>query len=511
MKPLLRILIVEDSNDDAFLTLRLITAGGYEIEYERVETAEEMHIALTHQPWDVILSDYHLPCFDGLRALALAHESGLDIPFIIISGRIGEEVAVEAMKAGARDYIMKDHLQRLLPAIEREVLAAKDRTARKLLEEKEKLAETLRESEEKQRMQQQVKLLNYSLDHITEGVFLSDLDGRFLYINDEACRALGYSREELLKKHTIDLVRNESRTDWIGFVCDLEEYGSLTFEVSPTTKDGNVFPVEVNVSHFIYDHTAYILALTRDITERKKAEAEIQRKNEELVRLNTEKDKFFSIIAHDLRSPFNYFLGLTKLMAENIHSFTMDELQALAVKMKDSAANLFRLLENLLEWARMQQGIIPFRPELLCLRSVAEESMALMREPAQQKGIHLTCEAPEDLMLHADRAMLQTVIRNLVSNAVKFTPTGGSIILTGKTIAQAIVQISITDTGIGMNRAMIDNLFRLDVRTTRKGTAGEPSTGLGLLLCKEFVEKHGGKLWVESETGRGTTFHFTIQ
>ena len=248
----------------------------------------------------------------------------------------------------------------------------------------------------------------------------------------------------------------------------------------------------------------------RDITELKRAAKEIKLKNEELQKANAEKDKFFSIIAHDLRSPFQGFLGLTQEMADELPRLTKDEMHEIAVGMRDSATNLFRLLENLLEWARIQQGAIPFNPEVVKLHPVVDESAATALQAAKNKGIDIACDIPNDIAIFADTNMLQTIIRNLVSNAVKFTPQGGRVSISAKNTGDKSVEISIRDSGIGMSKAIVDNLFRLDVRTNRKGTNGELSTGLGLLLCKEFIEKHGGRIWVESEEGKGSAFYFTI-
>jgi PAS domain S-box-containing protein len=247
-----------------------------------------------------------------------------------------------------------------------------------------------------------------------------------------------------------------------------------------------------------------------DITERMMAEVEIKQKNEELVKLNATKDKFFSIIAHDLRSPFNGFLGLTKVMAEELPSLTMSEVQQIAVAMSKSAANLYRLLENLLEWSQIQRGVFPFNPEVFQLGIVVGGSIDMIHESAKNKDITIATDSTGGLEVFADRNMIQTIIRNIVSNAIKYTPKGGKVQVSVKTSDDKNVEISIRDSGIGMSQILIDNLFRIDVKTNRLGTEGEPSTGLGLLLCKEFVEKQGGKIWVESETGKGSTFSFSI-
>jgi len=250
--------------------------------------------------------------------------------------------------------------------------------------------------------------------------------------------------------------------------------------------------------------------LVVDITDQMSDEEEIKNKNKKLQELNATKDKFFSIIAHDLRTPFNSFLGLTQIMAEDLPSLTMAQVQGIAVTMSKSATNLYRLLENLLHWARMQQGAIPFHPKTVQLRPIIDESIEMIQGIAKSKRIDIATNIPDGVAIFADTNLLQTVIRNLVSNAVKFTSKGGKVTLMAKATNDKNIEISIQDTGIGMDQALVGNLFQIDIQTSRKGTEGEPSTGLGLILCKEFVEKHGGKIWAESEEGKGSVFTFVI-
>jgi PAS domain S-box-containing protein len=247
-----------------------------------------------------------------------------------------------------------------------------------------------------------------------------------------------------------------------------------------------------------------------DITERILAEEEIKQQNEELVRLNATKDRFFSIIAHDLRGPFSSFLGLTQIMAGELPSLTMTQVQDIAMRMSKSATNLYRLLENLLEWSQIQRGAFPFNPEVFQLGLVISGSIDMINESAKNKDIEITTDIAVGLEVFADKDMTQTIIRNLVSNAVKYTHKGGKVKVSVKTSGEKNVEISIWDSGIGMSQTLIDNLFRTDIKMNRLGTEGEPSTGLGLLLCKEFVEKQGGKIWAESEAGKGSVFSFTI-
>ena len=175
-----------------------------------------------------------------------------------------------------------------------------------------------------------------------------------------------------------------------------------------------------------------------------------------------------------------------------------------------STNNLYRLLQNLLHWSQIQSGTMPFHPKPILLQPILDENIEMANESAVLKDIELETSVDLHLEIFADIHMLQTVIRNLISNAVKFTPKGGKVIISAKKDKMDNILISVEDTGIGISPTMIDNIFRIDVKTNRMGTASEPSTGLGLLLCKEFVERHGGKIWVESEVGKGSVFYFTI-
>jgi signal transduction histidine kinase len=253
-----------------------------------------------------------------------------------------------------------------------------------------------------------------------------------------------------------------------------------------------------------------LVIIRRGLIERRLAESEIKRKNEDLLKLSSEKDKFFSIIAHDLRSPFNGFLGLSQRLVEELPVMSMNETKRIAGSLNDSAVATFRLLENLLEWSRMEQGLIPFQPDSIQLRPVIDDCLSVLWESVENKEIEITCDVKNDQTVYADRNMIQTIIRNLVSNAIKFTNRDGHINISAEPVLKNKLELSIKDSGVGMNKEIIENLFKLHINTSRAGTNGEPSTGLGLVLCKEFVEKHNGKIRAKSEEGKGSTFYFTI-
>lgn len=249
--------------------------------------------------------------------------------------------------------------------------------------------------------------------------------------------------------------------------------------------------------------------LIEDITERLAIEAEMKLKNEELTNLNATKDKFFSIIAHDLKSPFNSILGLSEFMVSQIQEGNYEKIEEYADTIRNSSQRAMDLLQNLLEWSRVQTGRMVFSPENLKIDLLVHEALNLLNETATQKGIVISRNIPANLEARVDQSMFSTIIRNLVSNAIKFSYTGGEIEVELREVNNQ-VEVSVSDNGIGIQADQIENLFHIDKNQSKPGTQNEKGTGLGLILCKEFVEKHGGKLWVESEYGKGSKFRFTI-
>ena len=246
------------------------------------------------------------------------------------------------------------------------------------------------------------------------------------------------------------------------------------------------------------------------IIERRRTEEEIKEQNKKLIKLNFEKDKFLSIIAHDLKSPFQGFLNMTELMSENANEFSIDELAGYSKSINTTARNFYRLLEDLLEWAQAQKGSMKFNRIEINLFKIVSQSIDTIYQRADQKKISIINEIEVEQKIFADERMTGTIIRNLLSNAIKFTNPGGKIIVKSEVKEKGYIQISVKDNGIGITEGDIDKLFKIEEKISRKGTEKEEGTGLGLLLCKEFVELHGGKIWVESKEGTGSTFYFTL-
>lgn len=245
----------------------------------------------------------------------------------------------------------------------------------------------------------------------------------------------------------------------------------------------------------------------KEITRQKE---ELQSLNEQLTELVATKDKFFSIIAHDLRSPFQGFLGLTEIIASEAENMPVKDLANLGKVINKDAANLFSLLKNLLDWAQMQKGSLNCNKKELLLNELIAKTVESMKTRADLKGINLINSTDKPLMVQGDEKMVSSVLSNLLSNAIKFTNREGAVEIDAEKKEDNTIEITVTDTGIGMNKSVMERLFKVGEKIGTKGTEGELSTGLGLILCKEFVEKLGGNIRVESEVKKGSKFSFTL-
>lgn len=272
------------------------------------------------------------------------------------------------------------------------------------------------------------------------------------------------------------------------------------------------FLFALGISLLIYHYV--IKAKTNRILKRQNRQiAEANRRLTEsehnLLELNATKDKFFSIIAHDLKNPFTSLLSITDLLLEDFEHADEEDKHLGMKRVNDAIKEIYSLLENLLTWSRAQTGRINFEPRPFNLSNVVYENINLHRVPAERKGIHLQTELEENVMAFGDRDMINTVVRNLLSNAVKFTGEGKKIAVQVRKNSHD-VEVRVKDEGLGIAKENLNMLFRIDMKFKSKGTHGERGTGLGLILCKEFIERHGGKIGVKSKVDKGSTFYFTI-
>lgn len=350
-------------------------------------------------------------------------------------------------------------------------------------------------------------------DTATDGIIAIDAERRITFFNKAAEHIFGYSANEIIFQMVDVIIPEDYRPRLKSMIRHLQTGKSrilgMTFEIKGERKGGEIFPVELSVSKVMVKNETNFIGIIRDITERKKEKEELEKSTKELQESNAAKDKFFSIIAHDLKSPFNSILGLTNVLIEDYQSFNEKEIEKTLTAIKISSERAFELLENLLVWANSQTGRITFNPREFNLKIAIDEIIMLVEAQAARKKIRIISSCKEDCPAFGDNQMIQTVIRNLVSNAIKFTPPGGEITVS-ITKSDNHIEVSVKDTGTGIAADDIQKLFRIETKYSTRGTENETGTGLGLILCKEFIEKHGGKIWVESEEGKGSTFIFTL-
>jgi signal transduction histidine kinase/CheY-like chemotaxis protein len=277
-------------------------------------------------------------------------------------------------------------------------------------------------------------------------------------------------------------------------------------------KHGNVVWVrtKINIVRTTAGKVSKIYGLVSDISLRKKAEEELTRSTENLVKLNDTKDKFISIISHDLRTPFSSILGFTDLLLVD-EELTEDEKKQYVKFIQESSKSMLALVNSLLDWTRLQTGRIKFEPEKILAESVIRNSINFLTGTAFQKNINIISRVDENITVYADNSLMMQVFNNLISNAIKFTNPGGEIVITALPYVKTrFYEFSIKDNGVGIKPENLSSLFRIDAKFSSEGTAGERGTGLGLSLVNEIIEKHGGIIWVESDYGHGSEFKFTI-
>jgi len=375
----------------------------------------------------------------------------------------------------------------------------------------------VRDITERKKAERHIKRLSSVVTQSPSVIVVTDLKGNIEYVNRKFEELTGYSHEEVIGKnprilksgfHSQSFFKNLWQTisageKWHGEFYNKKKNGEFYWEAA------YVFP--------IFDHQRKIINYIKeseDITKQKKAEQELRESEVRLKESNQTKDKFFSIIAHDLRSPFNSLLGLTELLHEDFDHFSTHEQKEIIQSIHKEIKSTYKLLENLLLWSRAQKGTIKFKPERLNLYEVTQESYELLKNNVQHKFITFTNQIPREIYVEADKEMLSTIIRNLFSNAIKFTSKGGAITIKACSVVsknnQKFIEVSVIDNGVGISKEIQSKLFGIGETISTRGTENENGTGLGLTLCKEFVEKHDGKIWVESKTGNGTSFYFTI-
>lgn len=341
------------------------------------------------------------------------------------------------------------------------------------------------------------------------GIYYFNENGHIQLCNDPFVEIIGSSKEKIIG---IDLqslpdpnVRKATSEVLMGRKSAFEgDYHSVTAE--------KITPVKV-LAVPVLDESGKVsggIGIVEDITDRRLAEEKIKLKTQELETTNAEKDRFFSIIAHDLKSPLFALMGLSDMATDLVQDIKNPEIVSLTEGIRTSAHSLYNLLDNLLEWAKMQRGLVKVNKEEFNINKTLKEIEFLFKESVQGKSLSLLNNLPADLVLTSDEKMVSSIFRNLISNAIKFTPGGGTISIEVLPSENGVKVFTVSDTGVGISPDRIAKLFQIGQKVSSSGTNGEPGSGLGLMLCQEFAAKLGGSIHVESQQGKGSTFYINI-
>jgi PAS domain S-box-containing protein len=477
-KPL-KILIVEDSEEDALLLLMELRRNGYEPDFERVETREAMKAALERREWEVVISDYVMPRFTGIDALATLAESGLDLPFIIVSGNIGEDIAVEAMRAGAHDYILKGNLKRLVPAIERELREAEVRHARKRVEE------------ERTR-------LAAAVESAVDAVVITDPRGTIRYVNPAFEKITGYSREEIDGQPLSVLSGGAQAGPFaLGMRETVTREGAWTGRLTGKRKDGLLYEEECTYSPIrsVSGEIVNYVFIKRDITEKLRLESIAQ-----AVDTMNNIGYIFSGVRHEIGNPVNAVIMNLSLLKSKLE--TVDK--AAIEKYVDRALTNCEKVEYLLRGLRSFN--LYEKPDLqnVAMAGFLEKFIDLVKEDFHKKGITIdTFVAAEQV--YADPRVLQQVLLNLFTNAADaLKERADPRITVSVSPAGGMVRIRVHDNGHGIPEDRLKDLFK--PFHTSKSTG----TGLGLVIVKKMITMMNGTVVITSALGKGTSVDIFI-
>ena len=487
----LHLLILEDNPDDAELAVKELERKGFNVKWTRVDTEEAFRKALSEKP-DLILVDYSLPSFDGPAALEVHRQLRLEIPVIVVSGTIGEEVAVECMKSGATDYVFKDNLSRLGPVVKRAL------EEMKIYRKSKQAEESLRESEQKYRV---------LFETAKDAIFVSDKTGRFVDVNQAACEFLGYSRKELLK-----LSPKEIDADPTGYDAFIKVRNGLTdkltFEINQMKKDGTHLPVEITGSFFNEKGQQRALAIARDITERKKTEEEKKKLEAQLHRAQKMEaiGKLAGGIAHQFNNALYAITGNIDLL--EIHFPGNEKVADYSREMKNSTRRMTQLTAQLLAYARGGK----YQAKTISLSDFVRDALPLVKHTIDS-AISVDTDLPRGVCnVNADLTQMQMVLSAVLTNAAEAMDGKGQMrivcrntMITDETAVDFpelkpgnYISLTITDDGKGMDEETKTRIFEPFFTTRFEGR------GLGMAAAYGIIKNHDGWIAVDSELGKGT-------
>jgi signal transduction histidine kinase/DNA-binding response OmpR family regulator len=532
----LRLLVVEDSEDDVLLLMRELQRGGFDPVFERVESAAALENALASKPWDLVISDYSIPGFSGTEALKVVRDRGYDVPFVFVSGTISEEIAVDAMKAGAHDYIMKGNLKRLVPAVRRELTEAHSRRLRVQAEKQLRLRDArIRALHEINTAITSTLDLASVLDILLEKVdVLLEYSVATIGLHKKergilepaACRNLDLAEwkskatqgesdpESIVLNNRAPVIISDLQTD--ARLRGDEFYRShrvVSYVGIPLFANGEVVGVlglyTRSKREFPPDEVEFLATLGGQAAMaiyNSQLYEEIKSQAAELTKANEVKADFLNVMSHEFRTPINLMIGYVQLVQEGmLGELKEEQSEALKQSLRQSK-NLLRLLTDLLYASRLQAQnahVFATRVELARLLAVLRSDFEL----SLPETLALRWDVPGDLpVIETDADKIKQIIHCLVDNAIKFTETGEVQVGIGLVPAQSLLRIVVTDSGIGIPRDQVPLIFDLFRQVDSSSTRSYEGAGLGLYIVKNNAALLGGEVTVVSEPGKGSTF-----
>jgi signal transduction histidine kinase len=512
----LQLLVAEDSEDDFEILLRELRKGGYAVTAQRVKSPVELDAAL-QRAWDLVISDWIMPGFGGLQVLETIASGGLDLACIIVSGTPGEEPAVEALRAGALDFLSKDKPRRIVPAVQRALREAEDRRARVRVERE------LRVSEERYRS---------SFELAPEPLFAYDLDRRvILDANAQACALFQRTNSEL---RALDLIAlspprqpdGRSSSDALDHYIHCALAGDRSsfawiWHIHAATgaadPDDEMVPTDTRIINLATSGRNIAQINVIDLRERLRAEemrrrsAELEMQNRRIQEASRLKSEFLANMSHELRTPLNAIIGFAELLHDGQVDPSSPSHREFLGDILTSGRHLLQLINDVLDLAKVEAGKLEFRPETVDIAKLVGEVAAILRTTAAQKQIRMSTEIdPQVPILFIDPSRLKQVAYNYLSNALKFTPIGGTVTLRIRPEGYDRFRLEVEDTGIGIKPEDVGRLF-VEFTQLEAGVAKRhQGTGLGLALTRRLVEAQGGSVGVRSTEGKGSVFHATL-
>lgn len=489
----INLLLVEDNDTDALLVVRQLKKEGFDVSHRQVKTREEMERAFAEENWDIVISDYSLPGFGGKDALELFKSKNLDIPFILVSGTVGEDIAVTIMKGGANDYLMKTHLNRLGPAVKRELEETQ------VKREKRRIESVLDQTE---------KRFQRLIEDLSDVVFLSSMDWKKLYIINPAFESIyGRNLDELAQHPMIwqEAIHEDDKALVSRLTETLRTTGQCAGEYRIVRPDGTL--------RWVYDRRSLVYTdgeevplmggVVMDVTEKKQAEEDLIRAKKTAEESSRMKSALLQNMSHEFRTPMNGILGFSEFLFEELAD---EESRTKAEFILTSGKRLQQTLESIMLYAQLESGI-SLKPVSANLGDILKKAGENFRKQAQEKGLAFTLQLEDPLVLETDPILLERIIRELIDNAVKFTCQGGITVTAGFSDTQPpSVRVSVKDTGIGIPEEKHVLIFE-EFRQAEEGyNRPYEGSGLGLSIVSKSVRLLHGEFSLESNPGSGSLF-----